>query len=157
MWGYLFSTFIALALCIYSVVWPVIVYFKDPKKLRQYPNLNTIAGITDLGFIWESHQGFRSKTLLELHKKHPVVRIGPNSLSYGGVKAIKVSRQTFCLCLCLVIPTMLTLSRTFMVTLPSASKTTSTQLSLARTIIWRTSSINRSMHESVKYYLLRMP
>ncbi|MCJ1315531.1 hypothetical protein MMC15_000851 [Xylographa vitiligo] len=89
MWGYLFSTFIALALCIYSVVWPVIVYFKDPKKLRQYPNLNTIAGITDLGFIWESHQGFRSKTLLELHKKYPVVRIGPNSLSYGGVKAIK--------------------------------------------------------------------
>ena len=92
MWGYVCAAVVALALGIYSVVVPVVVYFKDPKQLRQYPNLNIIAGITDLGFIWESHQGFRSKTLLELHKKHPVVRIGPNSLSYGGVKAIKVSR-----------------------------------------------------------------
>ncbi|RFU26472.1 hypothetical protein B7463_g9863, partial [Scytalidium lignicola] len=37
----------------------------------------------------ESHYGFRSKKLQNLHKKHPVIRIGPNSLSYGDAQAIK--------------------------------------------------------------------
>lgn len=52
--------------------------------------MNGIAGFTDLGFMWEAAQGFRSKKLYKLHKTNPVVRIGPNSLSYGDVAAIKV-------------------------------------------------------------------
>ena len=90
MWGALLAAFTATTVFVYCIVWPVVVYFKDPKSLRRYPTLNFAAGFTDLAFIFEAHKGFRSKTLLELHKKHPVVRIGPNSLSYGDVKAIKV-------------------------------------------------------------------
>jgi hypothetical protein len=69
---------------------PLVDYFRDPKGLRKYPNLSPLAGITNLAFIWESNKGFRSAALLEAHKKSPVVRIGPNSLSYGDPKAIKV-------------------------------------------------------------------
>jgi cytochrome P450 len=36
-----------------------------------------------------AHGGFRSKYLAELHQKHPVIRTGPNTLSYGDVRAIK--------------------------------------------------------------------
>jgi hypothetical protein len=74
----------------YFIIIPVVNYFRDAKGFRKYPNMNAIAGFSDLGFMWESSRGFRSKTLHELHKTHPVVRIGPNSLSYGTVSAIKV-------------------------------------------------------------------
>ena len=79
----------ALALAVYFILVPVIEYFRDPKGLRKYPNLSSLAGITDLVFIREAHKGFRSQALLEAHKKSPVVRIGPNSLSYGDPRAIK--------------------------------------------------------------------
>ena len=36
-----------------------------------------------------AHTGARTLHLVELHKKHPVIRIGPNALSYGDVRAIK--------------------------------------------------------------------
>ena len=36
-----------------------------------------------------AHEGARSKHLAELHKKHPVIRTGPNTLSYGDPLAIK--------------------------------------------------------------------
>lgn len=36
-----------------------------------------------------AHTGARSTYLVELHKKHPVIRTGPNTLSYGDVRAIK--------------------------------------------------------------------
>lgn len=78
-----------LSVLIYFVIIPVVNYFRDPKGLRKYPNLHPLAGITDLVYIWTAHQGFRSKALLEAHKKSPVIRIGPNSLSYGDVRAIK--------------------------------------------------------------------
>src|SRR5271156_6210909 len=68
---------------------PVINYFRDPKGLRRYPNLSFWSGITDLVFVFEAHRGFRSRKLFEAHKKSPVVRIGPNSLSYGDIRAIK--------------------------------------------------------------------
>ncbi|RMJ10010.1 hypothetical protein CDV36_010363 [Fusarium kuroshium] len=38
---------------------------------------------------WRAAPGFGSKTLYEMHKEHPVIRTGPNSLSYGSVQAIK--------------------------------------------------------------------
>lgn len=40
-------------------------------------------------FVILAHGGARSSHLAELHKKHPVVRTGPNALSYGDVRAIK--------------------------------------------------------------------
>lgn len=80
----------ALSLVSYFVIIPLVNYFRDPKGFRKYPNMNAIAGFTDLGFMWEAAQGFRSKKPYELHKKSAVVRIGPNSLSYGDLAAIKV-------------------------------------------------------------------
>lgn len=77
---------------LYFIVLPVINYIRYPKNLRRYPNLDTLAGITNLPFMIEAHKGFRSKRLLEMHSKGiPVIRTGPNSLSYGEVSVIKVS------------------------------------------------------------------
>jgi hypothetical protein len=90
MYGFILTAIVILCLFVYFIVYPVVVYFLDPKGLRKYPNLNFISGITDLGFIYESNKGFRSKALLEAHKKSPVVRIGPNSLSFSDISAIKV-------------------------------------------------------------------
>lgn len=91
MYGYVLGALTASSLFIYLILWPVFVYFKDPKGLRKYPSLNVLCGFTDLGFMWEAHKGFRSDALLKAHKKSPVVRIGPNSLSYSDITAIKVS------------------------------------------------------------------
>jgi len=93
MFGYLLFAVVAFSSLSYFIIWPVVEYFRDPKGLRKYPNLNFLSGITDLGFIYESHKGFRSHALLEAHQKSPVVRIGPNSLSYSDLAAIKVSQQ----------------------------------------------------------------
>lgn len=78
-----------LCLAIYFLVIPVINYFRDPKGFRKYPNFSFFSGISDWPIIIESHKGTRSKTLYEAHKKHPVLRIGPNSLSYAHPEAIK--------------------------------------------------------------------
>ncbi|KAL1846294.1 hypothetical protein Plec18167_005865 [Paecilomyces lecythidis] len=74
---------------IYFLVTPVINYFRDPKGLRRYPNFYALSGITDLPYLYEAWKGFRSRNLTEAHKKHPVLRVGPNSLSYGDPRAIK--------------------------------------------------------------------
>jgi hypothetical protein len=95
MIGYILSAVVALFFFSYFVAWPVIEYFRDSKGLRKYPNLNFLSGITDLSFIYEAHKGFRSRALLEAHQKSPVVRIGPNSLSYSDISAIKVCSNYF--------------------------------------------------------------
>lgn len=82
---------IALALVVvgYFIVYPVAYYFYDPKGLRKYPNFYRLSGISDLPLICETYGGFRSRSLLEAHKEHPVLRIGPNSLSFSHPNAIK--------------------------------------------------------------------
>ncbi|TVY86604.1 Benzoate 4-monooxygenase, partial [Lachnellula willkommii] len=89
MYGTILFAVTAFSLLSYFVIWPVVEYFRDPKGLRKYPNLNILCGITDLGFMYEARKGFRSNALLEAHQKSPVVRIGPNSLSYSDLSAIK--------------------------------------------------------------------
>ncbi|KAI1079519.1 cytochrome P450 [Whalleya microplaca] len=74
---------------IYLILIPFISYLRDPKGLRRFPSFRPLAGITNLVFALEAHRGFRSRTLTEKHKKHPVLRIGPNALSYGTIRAIK--------------------------------------------------------------------
>jgi hypothetical protein len=95
MLGYAFGAFLASFSLLYLFVLPVIEYFRDPKGLRRYPALDSFAGITNISFMIESHRGFRSKKLAELHKEHPVIRTGPNSLSFGDAQAIKVRRLHF--------------------------------------------------------------
>ena len=80
---------LTLAVLGYFLVIPVIKYFHDPKGLRKYPNFYLLSGISDLPFIYEAHTGFRTRNLFEAHKKHPILRIGPNSLSYSDPNAIK--------------------------------------------------------------------
>jgi len=94
MLGYILSAVVILLLFSYFIAWPVVEYFRDPKGLRKYPNLNLLSGITDLAFCYEAHKGFRSHALLVAHQKSPVVRIGPNSLSYSDLAAIKVGLST---------------------------------------------------------------
>jgi hypothetical protein len=90
MFGCLLFALLAFSFISYFIVWPVVDYFRDPKGLRKYPNLNFLSGITDLAFVYESHKGFRSHALLKAHQNSPVIRIGPNSLSYSDLAAIKV-------------------------------------------------------------------
>lgn len=71
------------------LVWPVIRYFGDPKGLRKYPNYSFLSGVTDIPYCYLSARGFRSKDLTKAHEKSPILRIGPNNLSFGGVDAIK--------------------------------------------------------------------
>jgi hypothetical protein len=79
------------AIC-YCVIWPVVEYFVDRKGLRKYPKLHPLSGISYIPFLLESQRGFRSQTLLALHSKgHPVIRVGPDSLSFSSIRAIKVS------------------------------------------------------------------
>lgn len=83
------TTVSVLAFLAYFVIYPLAVYFQDAKGLRKYPTLDPFSGIWNVSYILETHRGFRSKTLARLHKTHPVIRIGPNHLSYGDVSAIK--------------------------------------------------------------------
>ncbi|KAI9875348.1 MAG: hypothetical protein M1830_008594 [Pleopsidium flavum] len=89
MLGALLAAFVPFTLVSYLNLEPIVDCFRDPKGLRRYPSLNCFSPFTGRAFIWEAHQGFRSKALLTIHQKHPVVRIGPKSLSYGVVKAVK--------------------------------------------------------------------
>ncbi|KAI9668212.1 MAG: hypothetical protein M1821_001032 [Bathelium mastoideum] len=89
MYGLAAFVFSFLFLGLYFFVIPFIHYLKDPKGLRKYPQLSIWSGISDLPFMYEAQKGFRSRRLAELHKVHPVIRIGPNSLSYGTHRAIK--------------------------------------------------------------------
>lgn len=124
---------LALCLCTFYTVTkfcilPVYRYYADRKGLRAYPNMSLFSGISDVPFALEARRGFRSKRLADLHKTYPVVRIGPNSLSYGDARAVKVYMSSS------VGRTSawLTASRTSMGTERSASKTISTLYSQAR-------------------------
>ncbi|KAI9901017.1 hypothetical protein N3K66_002834 [Trichothecium roseum] len=74
---------------LYFIVWPVWIYFRDPKGLRRFPAIHPLAGITNYCFVAEAFKGFRSKRLAEAHKTAPILRTGPNSLSFGPSQAIK--------------------------------------------------------------------
>ncbi|KAH1374277.1 hypothetical protein KXV41_003029 [Aspergillus fumigatus] len=72
------------------VIWAIFVYLRDPKGQRKYPLMHPLSGISDIPFMLESMRGFRSATLLQLHygQGHPVIRLGPNALSFAGGQAI---------------------------------------------------------------------
>jgi hypothetical protein len=57
--------------------------------LRRYPNMHPLSGMSVIPFMVLAHGGARSTYMAKLHQKHPVIRVGPNALSYGDVRAIK--------------------------------------------------------------------
>lgn len=89
MFSTVFLSIAALYLVISWLIWPVLRYFRDPKGLRKYPNYSLLSGITDIPYCYLSARGFRSRDLTKLHEKYPILRIGPNNLSFGGIDAIK--------------------------------------------------------------------
>lgn len=90
MYAFIITLATAIAVVTYFIVLPIVEYFRDPKGFRRFHNLSPLAALTDLVWMREaSKRGIRSHKLYELHKTHPVIRIGPNSLSYGSVEAIK--------------------------------------------------------------------
>lgn len=64
-------------------------YLYDAKGFRKYPNLNFLSGFTSLSYVWEHRRSFRTRRLHDLHQEHPVIRLGPNVLSFANVGAIK--------------------------------------------------------------------
>ncbi|KAH7402076.1 cytochrome P450 monooxygenase [Phaeosphaeria sp. MPI-PUGE-AT-0046c] len=82
---------VALSFCVFSyfVLYPIVVYFRDVNGLRRYPNMHPLSGVSSIPFMVLAHGGARSAYMAKLHQKHPVIRTGPNSLSYGDVRAIK--------------------------------------------------------------------
>ncbi|KAJ3542943.1 hypothetical protein NM208_g3834 [Fusarium decemcellulare] len=91
MLGYLALGVVLTLAVAYLIIKPIVYYFLDPKGLRKYPNYAFLSGLTDLRHCYLSSQGFRSRDLYEAHKKtgEPILRIGPNSLSFGDTRAIK--------------------------------------------------------------------
>ena len=62
----------------------------DPKGLRKYEGFSKLSGVTDLAYCWLSDCGFRSRNLYQAHQeKGPILRIGPNALSFGHVAALR--------------------------------------------------------------------
>ncbi|KAF1993778.1 cytochrome P450 monooxygenase [Amniculicola lignicola CBS 123094] len=51
--------------------------------------MHPLSGVSSIPFMVLAHGGARSTYLAKLHQKHPVIRISPNTLSYGDVRAIK--------------------------------------------------------------------
>lgn len=68
---------------------PLFTYYWDSKKLRRFPNASLLSGISDIGYILKRYRGFRSKEIHENHQEHPVVRVGPNTLSFSTPDAIR--------------------------------------------------------------------
>ncbi|KAL6806455.1 cytochrome P450 [Trichoderma sp. SZMC 28013] len=68
---------------------PLFTYYWDSKKLHRFPNASLLSGISDIDYILKRYRGFRSKEIHESHLQHPVVRVGPNSLSFSTPDAIR--------------------------------------------------------------------
>ncbi|BCS21454.1 cytochrome P450 [Aspergillus puulaauensis] len=63
---------------------PLVTYLLNPKGFNKYPPYNPLCAVTNLAWCFETWRGgIRSAKLSQMHKAHPVIRIGPNSLSYG--------------------------------------------------------------------------
>ncbi|PSN64871.1 cytochrome P450 [Corynespora cassiicola Philippines] len=89
MLGLIFLATICVAFTSFFILLPVLSYFYDSKGLRKYPNYSAISGISNLSYCYRSACGFRTKDYFEAHKSHPILRIGPNHISFGRTPAIK--------------------------------------------------------------------
>ncbi|KAG9501751.1 hypothetical protein J7337_007442 [Fusarium musae] len=82
------------------VIYPIILYFIDPKGLRKYANFSWLSPLTDLRHCYLSHTGTRSETLAAEHDRRGehILRIGPNALSFSHPQAVRdiYGHQTKC-------------------------------------------------------------
>ncbi|KAK5129253.1 hypothetical protein LTR08_003718 [Meristemomyces frigidus] len=90
MYGLLFGAALLLSAVGWFVGYHVRDYFRDVKGLRRYPAMDPVAAFSNISFMYLAQRGFRSKRLQDLHAQgHPVIRTGPNSLSYSDPRAIR--------------------------------------------------------------------
>ncbi|KAJ5760427.1 hypothetical protein N7520_007583 [Penicillium odoratum] len=89
MLGHVFFIISSIGVLIYFLALPIIAYFREPKGLRKFPQLSIWSGISDWPYMRESQKEFRSQYMLQKHKQHLTLRIGPNSLSCSDASAIK--------------------------------------------------------------------
>ncbi|VUC20276.1 unnamed protein product [Clonostachys rosea] len=91
MLGYVALAAVLSTTFAYLIIRPIVLNLWDPKGLRKFPNHRWFSAITDFQHCHTASQGFRSKALYEAHKERgePILRIGPNSLSFCGTRAIK--------------------------------------------------------------------
>lgn len=86
---FLFTEVSLVAVLGYFLVLPIYHYYRDPKKLRQYPT-PLFAGFTNLWHMWEQYHHRRWISIHQAHEKlGPIVRLGPNELSFTDPRAIK--------------------------------------------------------------------
>jgi hypothetical protein len=84
------SVFVLASL--YVTFRPLINYVRDEKGLRKYPSQNWLSGISPSAYGWEvarKHETFHTKRLHNALMKKPVIRVGPNWLSFGRSRAVK--------------------------------------------------------------------
>ncbi|KAI3392526.1 hypothetical protein diail_5537 [Diaporthe ilicicola] len=84
-----YAAALLLFLVSYFIIYPFVEYIRDPKGLRRFPNFSPLSGISSIPFVILAHSGDRSRRLAKLHKDQPILRTGPNTLSFGTVRAIK--------------------------------------------------------------------
>ncbi|KAK3196687.1 hypothetical protein K4F52_000031 [Lecanicillium sp. MT-2017a] len=84
-----YAVIAAVSVAVFFIWYPFAVYIRDVKGLRRFPNMSTFSGMYNLPFIILAHGGNRSSELVKLHKENPILRTGPNALSFGRVQAIK--------------------------------------------------------------------
>ena len=85
------NSFFALAV-LYFALRPLITFFRDEKGFRKYPTQNWLSGITALAYGWEvgrKHDHFHTRRLHDALMKNPVIRVGPNWLSFGSSRAVR--------------------------------------------------------------------
>ncbi|KAJ5913714.1 benzoate 4-monooxygenase cytochrome P450 [Penicillium tannophilum] len=80
---------VVIVLFVFCIVRPLATYLYDAKDFRKYHSLNFLSGLTSLSYVWEHRRSFRTRRLYDLHQKHAIIRLGPNTLSFADVGAIK--------------------------------------------------------------------
>lgn len=65
-------------------------YLRDAKGLRAFPGMTPLSPFTNLPYMFYANQGRRFLALHKAHEKYgPVVRVGPNSVSFSDIAAVK--------------------------------------------------------------------
>ncbi|KAL2847832.1 benzoate 4-monooxygenase cytochrome P450 [Aspergillus pseudoustus] len=69
----------------------ITLYYWDPKGFRRYPGLDAFSGFSNLSYILQIRwaDGFRTRKLAQAHQTHAIIRLGPNSLSFRDIEAIR--------------------------------------------------------------------
>lgn len=89
MLGYVAIAVSFAALFSYLVLKPIYDYYRDPKGLRRFHGMTRLAPFTNIPYMYYAARGCRFKAVHEAHKKHTVVRVGPNSVSFNDVAGVR--------------------------------------------------------------------